>query len=404
MDLSEVSKEPVTLKFMVAQGSFTPEEFEEYFVQQVKKKYPNITLEMVSGKLEDWIAAGDAPDILMAGLPGIAALQELQIIEDLNPLIKKFGVDLSKYDPVSIEAIRKFGEKGEMVALPFRMNIPALFYNKDIFDKFGAAYPKDGMTWEETIDLSRRVTRTDGGVQYLGLYTGGADRMAMGLTLPYVNKQTNEAALTTDSWVKVLSLYKSIHDTPGYVKDGKMPNNSHYVLVKDKTLAMAAYWGADVIGEIDKLVKGGQELNWDMATLPTFEKGKGNAWQAETHNMFVTTTSKHKEQAFQVLSYAAGEEVQRLINRRGRITILKKTEETKKEYGAELEFLKGKNTNAFFTLQPGMHEHTKFDLKGRSIISEAANDMVLKGVDVNTALRNAQDKLNQYIKEQTAPR
>lgn len=62
------------------------------------------------------------------------------------------------------------------------MNIPALFYNKDIFDKFGVAYPKNGMIYEETLDLdlARRVTRSDGGVQYLGFYTGGADRMAMG--------------------------------------------------------------------------------------------------------------------------------------------------------------------------------------------------------------------------------
>lgn len=400
-NVSEVSTEPVTLKLMVAHGFFAQEDFDAYFAQPVKKKYPNITLEMVSGKLQEMITSGDVPDILIAGLPGIPALQELQIIEDLNPYIKKFGLDLSKYEPVPIESIKKFGAKGEMVALPFRMNIPALFYNKDIFDRFGIAYPKEGMTWEETIDLARKLTRDDGGVQYLGLYVGGVDRFAMGLTLPYVNKQTNEAVLTTDSWARVLSMHKSMYDIPGYVKDGKLSSNSHTVFVKDQKVAMTGYWGTDVIGEIDKLVKSGQELHWDMVTLPTFEKGKGYAWQAETHNMIVTTTSKHKEQAFQVLSYVAGEEVQKLINKSGRIPVLKKTEELKKDFGADLEFLKGKNTNAFFTLQPGVHEHTKFDTKGRSLIVEAGNDMILKGIDVNTALRNAQEKLNQYIREQT---
>ncbi|MFE5318541.1 ABC transporter substrate-binding protein [Paenibacillus sp. NPDC056579] len=401
-DISEVSTEPVTLKLMVAHGFFAQEDFESYFVEQIKKKYPHITLEMVSGKLQDMITSGEVPDILIGGLPGITALQELQIIEDLNPYIKKFGMDLSKFDPVSIESIKKFGAKGEMVALPFRMNIPALFYNKDIFDRFGIAYPKEGMTWDETIDLARKLTRNDGGVQYLGLYAGGVDRFAMGLTLPYVNKQTNEAVLTTDSWAKVLNLHKMMYDIPGYVTDGKLTSNSHTVFVKDQKVAMAGYWGTDVIGEIDKLTRSGQEIHWDMVTLPTFEKGKGNAWQAETHNMFVTTTSKHKDQAFQVLSYVAGEEVQKIINKSGRIPILKKTEELKKEFGADLEFLKGKNTNAFFTLQQGVHEHTKFDTKGRSLIVEAGNEMILKGSDVNTALRNAQEKLNLYIKEQAA--
>ncbi|CAG7647110.1 hypothetical protein PAESOLCIP111_05313 [Paenibacillus solanacearum] len=401
-ELSQVSTEPVTLKLYVAQGFFAQEDFEANFVEPMKKKYPHITLEMVSGKLQDMITSGDVPDILIAGLPGVPALQDLQIIEDLNPYIKKFALDLSKYEPVTIESIKKFGEKGEMVALPFRMNIPALFYNKDIFERFGVAYPKEGMTWEETIDLARKLTRNDGGVQYLGLYAGGADRFAMGLTLPYVKKQTNEAVLTTDSWAKVLNLHKMMYDIPGYVVDGKLSSNSHTVFVKDQKVAMAGYWGTDVIGEIDKLVKSGQDLHWDMVTLPTFEKGKGYAWQAETHNMFVTATSKHKDQAFQVISHVAGEEVQKIINKSGRIPVLKKTEEMKKEFGADLEFLKGKNTNAFFTLQPGIHEHTKYDLKGRSLIVEAGNDMILKGIDVNTALRNAQEKLNQYIKEQAA--
>ncbi|TMV49946.1 extracellular solute-binding protein [Paenibacillus mesophilus] len=401
-DPAEVRTEPVTLKFYVAYGAFPKEEFETYFVEPIKKKYPHITLEWVGGKLQDLISAGDVPDILMTGLPGIPGIQELQIIEDLNPYIKKFGTDLSKYDPVTIEAIKKFGQKGEMAALPFRMNIPALFYNKDLFDKFGIAYPKDGMTYEETFDLARRMTRSDGGVQYLGFYTGGTDRMAMGLSLPYVNKQTNEAVLTTDGWAKVLNWNKSLHDIPGYVKDGKITSNSIGVFVKDQKVAMAGYWGADTIGEIDKVVKAGQEFNWDMATLPTFEKGKGSAWQAEAHNMIVTATSKHKDQAYQVVSHVSGEEVQKSINKSGGITILKKTEETKRDYGADLAFLKGKNTNAFFTLLPGMHEHTKYDQKGRSIIVEAGNEVILKGTDVNTALRNAQDKLNQYIKEQTA--
>lgn len=398
-DINEISTEPVTLKFLVTWGSFNRDEFEAFFVEPIKEKYPHITLEMVSGNLRDMISAGDVPDILMSGLPGIAGLQELEIIEDLNPYIEKFGLDLSKYDSAAIEAIQKFGENGEMIALPFRMNIPALFYNKDIFDLFGIDYPTEGMTWEETIDLARKLTRLEGGTQYLGLYTGGADRMAMGLSLPYVDKETNEAVLITDSWAKVLNLYKSLHDIPGYVMDGAIVSASHHAFVKDKTVAMAGYWGADVIGEIDILVQSGQDMNWDMVPLPTFEKGASNTWQAETHNMIVTTTSKHKDQAFQVLSYVAGEEVQKLLNKSGRITSLEKTEETKNDYGSELEFLQGKNTNAFFTLQPGMHEHTKFDVRGRQLIVEAANEMILTGIDVNTALRNAQEKLNQHIEE-----
>lgn len=394
----QTSSEPVTLTFFVAYGGFNDEDFQTYYVDQLAKKYPNITVVKVGGKLEDLIAAGETPDILMASLPGIPALKELKVIEDLSPYIKKFGFDLSKYNTDAIDAIKTFSDKGEMFAVPFRLNVPALFYNKDVFDTFGISYPQDGMTWEEATDLAKKLTRNNAGVQYLGLDVGGADRMAMGLVLPYVNK-TNEAVLQTDGWQRVLNQYKAVYSLPGYVADGKVVD-SYSKFLKEKIVGMAAYWCADIFGEVNKMVINGQLFNWDMATIPTFDKDRGYAWQVDSQNFLITPTSKHKEQAFQVISYLAGEEVQKLQNKSGKVPVLRETEEIRKNFGADIPFLKGKHTDALFMLPQGLHQHTKFDQKGRSLVSEAAKDMVLKGVDVNTALRNAQEKLNQYIREQ----
>jgi multiple sugar transport system substrate-binding protein len=396
-----VSTEPVTLKLMVYYGGFTDVEFDAYIVQHVMKKFPHITVEKVTGKLQDLITAGETPDIIMSGLPGIPALQEFKITEDLNPYIKKFGTDLANFDPVLTEQIKNFSEKGDFIALPFRMNVPALFYNKDIFDKFGIPYPKDGMTWEETASLARQLTRSDGDTQYLGLSTGGADRMGMGLSLPYVDKKTNEANLVTDGWQRVLNQFIAIHSVPGYVKDGKFADVNGMFL-KEKVVGMAAFWNAGMIGNIEQMQKDGDTFNWDLVTLATFDKGHGFAWQAEAHNLLISSSSKHKDQAYQVVSYMAGDEaLQKLFHKNGNMTSLKKTEQAKKEYGSEIAFLQGKNLNAFFTFQPGVHTHTKFDQKGRGLINDASKEVLLKGIDVNTALRTAQEKLNQYIRDQT---
>ncbi|CAG7646433.1 hypothetical protein PAESOLCIP111_05167 [Paenibacillus solanacearum] len=397
---ASVSTEPVTLKLFVSYGGFTDVEFDSYFTQKVMKKFPHITVEKVTGKLADLITAGDVPDLIMSGLPGIPALQEFKITEDLNPYIKKFGTNIANFDPTLTEQIKKFSDNGEFIALPFRMNVPGLFYNKDIFDKFGIPYPKDGMTWEETVSLSRQLTRSDGDTQYLGMSTGGADRMAMGLTLPYVDKKTNQANLLTDGWQRVLNQFIAIHSIPGYVNDGKFAD-VNAMFLKEKVVGMAAYWNAGMIGNIEQMQKDGTTFNWDLVTLPTFDKGRGFAWQAEAHNLLISSTSKHKDQAYQVISYIAGDEVQKFFNKKGSMTVLKKTEEAKKDYGSELDFMQGKNLNAFFTFQPGVHEHTKFDQKGRGLINDASKEVMLKGVDVNTALRSAQEKLNQYIQEQT---
>ncbi|RKN84594.1 ABC transporter substrate-binding protein [Paenibacillus ginsengarvi] len=395
----QISSDPVTLKFMVSYGAFNDENFQAYFVDQLAKKYPNITVERVGGKLEDLIAAGETPDLLMSGLPGIPALQDLKVIEDLGPYIKKFKTDLSKYNPDAIGAIKTFSDKEDMLALPFRMNVPALFYNKDVFDTFGIPYPQDGMTWEEATVLAGKLTRKESNVQYYGLLVGGADRMAMGLVLPYVNKQTNEAALGTDGWQRLFNQYKAIYSLPGYITDGKVPTTVDK-FIKQQTNGMAAYWSADMFGELKKMATNGQTFNWDMATVPTFDKGKGYAWQVESQNFLISSASKHKEQAFQVISYLVGEEVQKLQNKGGEVPVLRESEGIRKDFGTDLSFLKGKHTDALFMLPQGLHQHTKYDQKARSIINAAAEETATKGVDVNTSLRNAQEKLNQYIKDQ----
>lgn len=409
---NDISTEPVTLRFNLFYGGLSDADFDAYFVEQVKKKYPHITVVRDKTKLADSIAANQAPDIIQSGLPGIPSLLEFAITENLDPYMKKFGINTSIYDPVIVESIKRFSDKNEMIALPFRNNIPVLFYNKNIFDKFGVAYPKNGMTWKEAADLAVALTRNDAGVQYLGLFTGDADRLGMGfstgkdINLPYVNKQTNKADLETDGWKSVLTLFHSIHSVPGYVQNGKLfPTSGATMFYTEQNIAMAAYWGADMLGFIkDKLGANGQpaNLNFDMVTLPTFEKGKGYAWQVETNNLFINSKSKYKDQAFQVVSYIASEEMQKLFNKRGQLPVLKATEEIKKDFGKEVSLLQGKYTDAFFVLQSAQHDHTKYDQEGRKQIRDASTDIVTKGVDVNTALRNAQDKLNKYIQEENA--
>ena len=399
---ASVNTEPVKLRLAVVSTALSDDSFQTYFVQEVKKKYPNITLEKVdsSQSIENLVAAGETPDLIYSSLPGIPKLQTLKVLEDLTPYIRKFNTDLSRFDPVLMDSLKQFGSNGEVIALPYKMNIPALFYNKEVFDRFGVPYPKDGMTWDEVFSLAKTLTREDGGTQYLGISTGGADRMAMGLNLPYVDTKTNKAQLQTDDWKQVLSMFTSAMSLPGYVVNEKLPD-LWAIFNKEKRVAMGAFWGPDAIGNFSEMERKGEGFPWDMVTVPTVKKGQGYAWQVDAHTLVVTSTSKHKEQAYQVLSVMTSDEVQNLLNKNGVLTSLKKTPELIKEYGAEIPTIKGKNVNALFALKPAVKEFTKFDDKGRSLVNSAANDVLLKGTNVNTALKNAEEQLDQFIIQQS---
>lgn len=59
---------------------------------------------------------------------------------------------------------------GEQYTLPFRQDWYVLFYNKDLFDAAGVAYPSDDMTWEEYEALAKQMTSGEGSSKVYGTH------------------------------------------------------------------------------------------------------------------------------------------------------------------------------------------------------------------------------------------
>ena len=51
---------------------------------------------------------------------------------------------------------------GKLYALAPTFSSSALIYNKKMFQDAGVDFPKDGMTWDETFDLSKRLAKGEG--------------------------------------------------------------------------------------------------------------------------------------------------------------------------------------------------------------------------------------------------
>ncbi|MDF2719641.1 MAG: transporter substrate-binding protein, partial [Paenibacillus sp.] len=163
--------EPVTLQIASQGASTTIDSVFQTLVQEhVTKKYPHITLNFMAETgattLDNLMATGTIPDIVISFNGNLASYNAKGLTFDMSPLFKTHNVDLSRFEPNYIEDVKNASSKGELYGLPFNVNYHALYYNRDIFDKFGVEYPKDGMTWEELIALARRVTRAEGAVQY----------------------------------------------------------------------------------------------------------------------------------------------------------------------------------------------------------------------------------------------
>ncbi|MEF3303648.1 ABC transporter substrate-binding protein [Paenibacillus sp. GYB003] len=392
---TEVGTEPVTLK-MYNYGALTPDIIDRLFVRPMKQKYPHMTLQVIersAAPIESLAIAGNEVDIITGWGSLLDQFGNFKLLADLNPYIGKHGVDLSRFEKSNLDGVRLQSDtiaKGSLMALPFGYNYYATFYNKTIFDKFGVSYPPDGMTWDQAIEVAKKLTRTEGGVQYKGLDPEGIEKVGNALSIPYVDPVTFKAAVHTDGWRKVFELTKRINDIPG--NEFQITNHAGTIkrFVKDKNVAMLA--APEVLNSMADA-----DFDWDLAEYPYFPERPHTSGMVQTFVLQIASNSKHPEQAMQVIRLATSDETQTLLAKSGLMMSALQNEAINKNFGADNPLLKNKHIEAILKTKPAPYVvQTRFT-KARGILEAKYKDYAAGKKDVNTALREANEEIDAYI-------
>jgi multiple sugar transport system substrate-binding protein len=390
-----VTKEPVTLKFLQYKSALSDDEFNTLIAEPVKVKYPNITLELErlqpKDTLETRITSGSTPDITYAGILNVLDLQEVKLAVDLNPFIKKFNHDLSSYQPATLDMVKKYSDDGELLALPFSLVFPIMMYNKDIFDRFAVPYPKDDMTWDETTDLARKLTRQEGGIQYNGFGTLAMGRLSMTMLQPRFDPKAGKAVLQTEGFKEVFQIYKAMADATGDISTN--PTKRFSV---DRTLAMYADYNQSMTG-LEEMHKAGNPFNWDIVTFPSMPNKKLTV-DTPLNVLFVTSKdAKLQEAAFHVISFLNSKEQQLRLSKAGRPSVLNDSD-IKKAFGQDLPSLQGKNIQAGFKYKnEPLNRKYKYDDIITTELNKAATAVIKGDKDINTSIREAEEAANKTI-------
>ena len=391
----DIGSEPITLHIFQAGGSISDTEFKRLIADPVRKKYPNVTLELVresaNAKRDQLITSGTFPDLIFTSSLSIGGFLDLELMKDLQEPIRKGNVDLNKFEPRSINGIKAYGSGGQVYALPFSINFGALYYNKDLFDRVGEPYPQDGITWEETLGIAKKLAAKDNTIKALG--TSGVTRDYISLLLPVVDAKTERAVLATDDWRWLLQFQESLSKIP----DNRSAKGGRDGFVKDKTMAMYTSYGAR-IGELEEAEQSGQGVNWDLTTFPVRQEAKVQGMETESHVLAVSATAKQPEAAFEVIRFlTTSDEVQTQVAGMARISSLK-DDKYKKEFGANVAALKGKNVQAIFKNKYGTSPlPTKYDSVAEKAVSAALQKVTKGEADINSALRAAEEAANKEI-------
>jgi multiple sugar transport system substrate-binding protein len=380
----------------------TDDDFNELYKKPVEKKYPNITLNRIGttttiDELNKLVAANEIPDILLANSRSYNLVADIKFPVDLNPLIKQNKYDLNQFDKSIMGTLGSLGDSGQLVGIPVSQVMFGMYYNKDIFDKFGVAYPKDGMTWDETIELAKKLTRQEDGVQYKGLSAGlsgtGIRDFASTLALPYVNPSTLKAVVNTDGWKKAFTYFKQINDIPGNLGGDGMNFFS-----KDKILAMFTA-NTIKITELEALYQKGDRLNWDLAQFPYFQEMPNKAQELDIRLLSISSQSNYKNEAFQAITTIAGKENQTEFVKSASASARTDLIRNEALFGSGYASMKGKHVHALFLSTPVVPpQRTKYLEMSVQVVNNAFLKQVLPGTtDINTTLREAEEAINLQI-------
>jgi len=262
----------------------------------IKVTYETAAWDAYFTKLQTLVAAKQAPDAFELNFENFVTYAEKGALTDLTPLISAdTGFSTSVYNPTALAA---FAEGGKQYGLVESFSNVVLFYNKDLFDAAGVAYPTAHWTWKEELEAAQKLTDPAKGVwgdfapiQFWEFYKTIAQN---GGSILSPDKKT----VTIDSPQNIETLTWMIDKVNTYKvtpSDVEMAGQSSEDLFKAGKIAMLRT-GIWLLGDFAANAK----FNWDIALEP----GKTN----KAHHFFangvaVSANSAHSAEAYQWIKF-----------------------------------------------------------------------------------------------------
>lgn len=399
-------EEPATVVFYSNNGG-TQEAFDLRFGHALRQKFPHYTIEYIRAEkgtmLPELVAAGRKFDIFFASIGNYeSALFEYKLERDMTSLIADEKIDMTKFDASIIEAMKQISG-GKMYGLPVFNNVQVLFYNKTIFDKFGVPYPKDGMTWNEAIALGKQLNKMEDGRQYVGLSVNPGKMISLNpFSIPAVDPKTGKPTLASNEQWKTLfqTMFIEPLSDPGAraeaVRQNKVPD--HYSFVREHNLAMYAY-SSDLPAVLPAEMGA---VDWDMVSLPHYPDQPRMGAQAYPSYFGVTSFSEQPKAAMKVIQYMVSEEFQMQLSKAGVMPVLE-LDSVKRAFGSEADFKNKHLSSVFYNKSAPIPNKTSTDPAISTIYrKQAVEPIILKDVDVNTAIRQAEEAAIKAIEQENS--
>lgn len=311
--VSAESGEAKTIKWALWDISSTV--YYQPLIDAFEEANPGVKVEMVDLGSTDYSTvlgtqlSGSGSDfdvVSIKDMPGYMTLVNKGVLEPLDEKIAADNVDLSLYGGVTDQL--KINDK--LYELPFRSDIWVIYYNKDVFDKAGVAYPTNDMSWEEYDKLARAVTDTTPGQEVYGAHyhtwrsTIQLDGILDGkhsavdgnydFTKPYyemVLAEQKDGVCMDYATLKTQGLHYSDAFAQGNI--GMMNMGSWFIATLINKIQSGEYTDC---------------TNWGMVKYPHADGVEAGSTLATITSLAVPTSAPNKDLAWDFVKFVSGEE------------------------------------------------------------------------------------------------
>jgi multiple sugar transport system substrate-binding protein len=293
-------------------------------VADFEAKNPNIDVKVEAvpfadyyNKLPAQILSNTVYDVFMMSGANFQKLAPQGPFEDLGPLMQQAGFNLDDYTVEPDNS--RFN--GKLYALPYELDIHALFYNKDLFDKAGLKYPDDTWTWNTLRETARKLTITQGDqTTQWGFYSENLYRSWLnfiyqnGGTVLNADKSKGTIAQpeTVDALKFMVDLVQKdkVSPAPGQLAGAASPFQTGRVAMEIN--------GSYSIRPYNDITA----FKWDIAPLP---QGKQRADVFWTQALVMSAKSQHMLEASAFIRYLMSDDGQALMAKTKMATPSKKS-------------------------------------------------------------------------------
>ncbi|TDQ37663.1 sugar ABC transporter substrate-binding protein [Aureibacillus halotolerans] len=295
-----------------------------------------VNLQRLPGSWDDYaqrmttqIAAGDPPDIGRLNAT-IKTFEDKGYLTDLTPYFE--SLDTSLYTDGLFQSTDE-----HMYGVPIVSMTQVLFYNKDMFDEAGVAYPpmdwEDPWTWEEFAGAAEALSSGSGGNRTYGVHAktnieSGIPTYLWSNGGSYFNDDMTEVTFDSPEAVETLTfiqdlIIKGYAPTPA--ETSTIPASDMFTSGR-LGMMIEGPWNFPSFSEIDS-------FEWGVAPIPVGPSGEKPITTQFVDYWVAYEGSDHHEEAAEVIQFFIGAEALGILvdNNIGGVPILKSVAEDKKE-------------------------------------------------------------------------